>query len=63
MVLGELLSGWFEWGLASRPQGSGMGQLVTNSRFLMANPHSSRVRSIGPEGSLPFFEEKPWIVH
>ena len=36
-----------------------MGQLVTNSRFLMASPYSSWVCSTGPEGSLPFFEEKP----
>ena len=37
-----------------------MGQLVTDLIFSMANPYSSRVRSTGPEGSLPFFEEKPW---
>jgi hypothetical protein len=35
-----------------------MGQLVTDSRFLMASPHSYRVRSTGAEGSLPFFEKK-----
>jgi hypothetical protein len=40
-----------------------MGQLVTNSRFLMANSYSSQVRLTGPEGSSPFFEEKPWTVH
>ena len=39
-----------------------MGQLVIDSRFLTASPYSSRVRSIDPEGSLPFFEEKPWTV-
>ena len=39
-----------------------MGQLVTDSRFLAANPYSSWVRLTGPEGSLPFFEEKPWIA-
>ena len=39
-----------------------MGQLVTDFRFLMASPYSSRVRLTGPEGSLSFFEEKPWIV-
>ena len=36
-----------------------MAQLVTDSRLLVANPYSSRVRSTGPKGSLPFFEEKP----
>ena len=30
--------------------------------FSVVNPYSSRVRSTGPEGSLPFFEKKPWIV-
>jgi hypothetical protein len=39
-----------------------MGQLVTDSRFLMASPYSSQVRSTGSEGSLPFFEEKPWTM-
>ena len=39
-----------------------MGQLVTDSRFLAASPYSSQVRSIGPEGSLPFFKEKPWTM-
>ena len=39
-----------------------MGQLVTDYRFSVVNPYSSRVHSTGPEGSLPFFEEKPWIV-
>ena len=39
-----------------------MGQLVTNSRFLVANPYSSWVYSTGPKGSLPFFKEKPWTV-
>ena len=39
-----------------------MGQLVTDSKFLMASPYSSLVRSTGPKGSLPFFEEKPWTV-
>ena len=39
-----------------------MGQLVTDSRFLAASPYSSWVRSTGPEGSLSFFKEKPWIV-
>ena len=27
-----------------------MGQLVTDSRLLVANPYSSRVRSTGPKG-------------
>jgi hypothetical protein len=49
--------------LASCSWGSNMGQLVTDSRFLMASPYSSQVRLTGPEGSLPFFKEKPWIVH
>jgi hypothetical protein len=40
-----------------------MGQLVTDSRFLMASPYSSRVHSTGPEGLSLFFEEKPWTVH
>jgi hypothetical protein len=40
-----------------------MGQLVTNSRFLMANSYSSQVRLTSPEGLSPFFEEKPWTVH
>ena len=48
MVLSELLMG--------------LGQLVTDSRFSAVNPYSSRVYSTGPEGSLPFFKEKPWIV-
>ena len=39
-----------------------MGQLVADSRFSAVNPYSSRVRSTGPEGSLPFFEKKPWII-
>ena len=34
-----------------------MGQLVINSRFSVANPYSSRVRSTGSKGSLPFFEK------
>jgi hypothetical protein len=63
MVLGELLTGYFEWGPGSRSWGSDMGQLVTNSKYLMASPYSSQVRSTGPEGSSPFFEEKPWTVH
>jgi hypothetical protein len=28
----------------------------------MASPYSSQIRSIGPEGSSPFFVEKPWTV-
>ena len=39
-----------------------MGQLVADSRFLTTSPYSSRVRSTGPKGSLPFFEGKPWII-
>jgi hypothetical protein len=34
MMLGELLTGHYEWGLSSRSWGPGMGQLVTGSRFL-----------------------------
>ena len=37
-----------------------MGQLVTDSEFLMASPYSFRVHCTGPKGSLPFFEENPW---
>jgi hypothetical protein len=59
MVLGELLTGQFEWGPGSHSQGSGMGQLVTDSKFLMASSYSSQVRSTGPEGLSSFFEEKP----
>jgi hypothetical protein len=62
VVLVELLTGWSEWGPRSRPRGSGVGQLVTDSRFLMADPFSYQVRSTGPNGSLPFFGEKPWIM-
>jgi hypothetical protein len=40
-----------------------MGQLVTDSRFLMASSYSSQTRSTGSEGSTPLFEEKPWAVH
>jgi hypothetical protein len=40
-----------------------MGQLVTDSRFLMASPYSSQVLSTGPKGSSPFFEEKPWTMY
>ena len=47
---------------ASYLWGSSMGQLVTDSRFLMASPYSSQIRSIDPKGSLPFFEEKPWTM-
>jgi len=36
--------------------------LVIDSRFLAVDPYSSRVRSAGPEGYVPFFEEKPWIT-
>jgi hypothetical protein len=39
-----------------------MGQLVTDSKFLTASPYSSPVRSTSPEGSLSFFNEKPWTV-
>jgi hypothetical protein len=63
MVLGELPTGPFEWGPNSHSRGSGMGQLVTDSRFLTASPYSSQVHSTSPEGSSPFFEDKPWTVH
>jgi len=47
----------------SRSWGSGLGQLVTDSRPSTVNSYSSRVRSTGPKGHLPFFrEKKPWIV-
>ena len=36
--------------------------LVTDSRFSAVNPYSFWVRSTSPKGSLPFFEEKPWII-
>jgi hypothetical protein len=58
MVLGELLTGQFEWGPSSRSRGSDMGQLVTDSRFLTASPYSSQVHSTDLEGSSPFFKEK-----
>jgi hypothetical protein len=38
MVLDELLMGQLEWGPGSHSRGSGMGQLVTDSRFLAASP-------------------------
>jgi hypothetical protein len=57
MVLSELLTGRFEWGPSSRLRGSSMGQLVIDSKFLMASPYSSQVCLIGPDGSLPFFEK------
>jgi hypothetical protein len=63
VVLGELLTGWFEWGPGSRSQGSVVGQPVTDSRLLAANPYSSQARSTGPRGSLPSYEGKLWIVH
>jgi hypothetical protein len=62
MVLGELPTGQFEWGLSFHSRGSIMGQLVTDSRFFTASPYSYQVRSTGPEGSLPFFEQKPWTM-
>ena len=34
-----------------------MGQLVTDSILLAANPYSSWVRSAGPKGSLPFLRK------
>jgi hypothetical protein len=40
-----------------------MGQLVTDSRFLMTSSYSSRSRSTDSEGSTPLFEEKPWAMH
>jgi hypothetical protein len=39
-----------------------MGQLVTDFRFSTADPYSYKVRSTSPDGSLPFFEEKPQIM-
>jgi hypothetical protein len=62
MVLGELLMGQFGWGPCSRSWGPSMGRLVTDFIFLTASPYCSPVRSTGPEGSSPFFEEKPWTV-
>jgi hypothetical protein len=61
-VLGELLTGWSEWGLSFRPWGSSVGQLVTESRFSMANLFSYQVRLTGPGCSLRFFREKPQIM-
>jgi hypothetical protein len=58
MVLGELLTGQFEWGPSSLSRGSSLGRLATDSRFLTASLYSSRVRSTGPGGSLPFLREK-----
>jgi hypothetical protein len=60
MVLSELLMGQSEWGPGSRSWGSSLGQLAIDSKFLMADPYSSRVHSTGPKCLLPFFEEKPW---
>jgi hypothetical protein len=60
MVLGELLMGQSEWGLGSHSWGSSLGRLAIDSKFLMADPYSSRVHSTGLGCSLPFFEEKPW---
>jgi hypothetical protein len=62
VVLGELVMGQSVWGPSSLSRGSGLGQLVTNSKLSMTIPYSYQVRSIGPDGLLPFFEEKPWIV-
>jgi hypothetical protein len=62
MVLSELLTGQFEWGPGSHLWGSGMGQLVTDFRFLTASPQSSQVCLTVPEGSSPFFEKKPWTM-
>jgi hypothetical protein len=39
-----------------------MGQLVTDSKLSTADQYSYQVRSTGPDGSLPFLREKPWIV-
>ena len=36
--------------------------LVIDSKFLAVDSYKSQVRSTGLEGSLPFFEEKPWII-
>jgi hypothetical protein len=63
VVLGELLTGWFEWGPSSCSQGSIVDQLVTDSRLLATNPYSSWAHSTGPEGSLLSCEGKPWIMH
>ena len=59
MVLGEVLTASPSGAPTSCLWGSSMGQLVTDSRFSVANPYSSQVRSTGPKGSLPFFEKKP----
>jgi hypothetical protein len=61
-MLGELVTGQFDWGPGSRSRGPGLGQLVIDSKLSKANPYSYEVHSIGPDGSLPFFGEKPWIV-
>jgi hypothetical protein len=37
-----------------------MGQLVIDFELLVTNLYSFWARSTGPEGSLPFYEEKPW---
>jgi hypothetical protein len=57
MTLGELITGWSEWGPSSLSWGSSMGQQVTDSRFSMADSYSYHVRSTSPDGSLPFVEE------
>jgi hypothetical protein len=49
-------------GAQLRLEGIRRGQLVTDSKLSTAEPYSYQVRSTGPDGSLPFFEEKPWIM-
>jgi hypothetical protein len=61
-VLSELVTGQSEWGPGSRSRGSSLGQLVIDSKLSTADPYSYQVRSTSPDGSLPFFREKPGIV-
>ena len=43
--------------------GFGLGQLVTNSKFLAVDPYSFWIHFDRYKGSLPFLEKKPWVGH
>ena len=58
MVLGELFNGLVRVGPWHPVRGDlAWLSLVIDSRLSAVNPYSSRVRSTGPEGSLPFFRK------
>ncbi|RLN00903.1 hypothetical protein C2845_PM06G16930 [Panicum miliaceum] len=59
VVLVELQSGQFEWVPVPVRGGPAWAKLVAYPRFRSASSYSSRARSIGPGGSLPFIGEKP----